>query len=137
MTRLVLAALGGTLVSAALLSLDILFVDERALTILNTLHAVSAPLEIFAFVLLVLLAFGTLPAILIGAILKALRRASPETLVATPAMLFLLTTIDVAVGTGDVRLALECLPAMAAGGLAMFWVLARGKIPQVMEPVFK
>lgn len=97
----------------------------------------SAPLEIFAFVLFVLLAFGTSPAILTGAILKGLRRAKPETLVLTPAILFLLTTIGVAVGTGDDWLALECLPAMVAGGLVMFWVLARGKIPQVMEPVFK
>jgi hypothetical protein len=136
MNRLILAAFGGTLVASVLLALDILFVDDRAQTILQTLHGVSTPLETFAFVLAILFTFGTLPTIAIGAILKSLRRASPQTLVLTPAILFLLTLTDVAAGTSDALLALEALPALAAGGVTMFWILAQGRIPQSIEPAF-
>ena len=45
--------------------------------------------------------------------------------------------IDVTARTADLSLALECLPALAAGGLAMFWILERGKIPRNMEQAFK
>jgi hypothetical protein len=110
-----------------LLSLDVLFVDERVMTILQELHNVTTPLEVFAFVAAILLAFGALPTILIGLILRSLHRASPTTMVLTPAILFSLILAEVALGMRDASLALESLPALVAGGLVMFCVLAWGK----------
>jgi hypothetical protein len=137
MKCLILAASCSTLVAALLMSLDVLFVDDHARTILQALHDVSTPAETFAFMLAFLYVFGALPAILIGAILRSLGRASPATLVLSPAVLFLATLIEVAVRMGDASLALECLPAMAAGGLTMFWILSRGQIAPPAEPAFE
>jgi hypothetical protein len=133
MKRLILATLCGTLLSALLLSLDLIFVDERAMTTLQALHNVTAPLAVFAFVSAILFVIGALPTILIGAILRYLHRASPATIVLTPAILFSLTLAEVALRMRDASLVLECLPALVAGGLAMFWVLASGKNAQATQ----
>ena len=137
MKRLILAASCGTLVAALLMSLDVWFVDDRARTILQALHDVSTPVETFAFMLVFLFVFGALPAILIGAILRSLGRAAPATLVLSPAILFLATLIEVAVRMDEASLALECLPAMAAGGLTMFWILSRWGIASPDAPAFE
>jgi hypothetical protein len=132
MKRLILATLCGTLLSAVLLSLDLMFVDERMLVILQALHNVTAPPEIFAFVFALLFVFGALPTIVIGAVLRHLRRASPTTLVLTPAILFSLILAEVSFRMQDASLALESLPALVAGGLAMLSVLA-WKSPSPMK----
>lgn len=137
MKRLILATSCGTLVAAVLLTFALLAADERALTILQAVYDVTTALQTFGFVLAFLFVFGALPAILIGVALRFFRRASPVTQVATPAILFLLTLAEIAREMGDASLALECLPAMAAGGLTMFWILASERIPQPLEAMFE
>jgi hypothetical protein len=137
MKRLVSAALCGTLVSAVLLSASLLFADQRALDIVQALHGVTNAVETFGFVLAFLLVFGALPAVVIGVVLKLFRRASPGTMVLTPAILFAMILIEIAREMDDAMLVAECLPAMAAGGAMMFWVLVSWKIPQPVEAVFE
>ena len=137
MKRLILAASCGTLVAAVLMSLDLFFVDDRARTVLEALHGIATPLQTFVFMLAFLFVFGALPAIAIGAVLRRAGRASPATMVLMPAILYGLTLAEVAREMHDASLALECLPAMAAGGLTMFWILARGKFPRPVEPAFE
>jgi hypothetical protein len=137
MRRLILAALCGTLVSAVLLTASLLAADERALTIVRTLYGVPDALQTFVFVLGYLLVFGALPAIALGGVLMFFRRASPITLVLTPAILFTLTLGEVAREMREVSLVTECLPAMIVGGAAMFLILSRGRIQQPVEAVFE
>ena len=134
MKRLILAASCGTVVAAVLLSFDAFFVDDRPLAILDAVHGIAAPFAAMGFIVAFLFAFGALPAVLIGLVLRAAGRASPATLVGAPAILFLLILGEVAYAMRDASLALECLPALAAGGLAMFWVLARETMP---KPAFE
>jgi hypothetical protein len=134
MRRLILAASCGTLIAAMLMSFDVFFVDQRPLAILDAVHGISTTPAAIAFMTGFLFVFGALPAIAIGWVLRRVGRAAPSTLVLAPAGLFLLTLAEVAYAMRDASLALECLPAMAAGGLVMFWILARETMP---EPVFK
>jgi hypothetical protein len=137
MKRLILATSCGTLVSAVLLTASLLLAGEKALAIVQTLYGVANAIETFAFVLGFLAVFGTLPAIFIGFALRLFRRASPLTLVLTPTILFLLTLLEIARETDDAALVAECLPAMAAGGAVMYWILSRWKIPQPVEAAFE
>jgi hypothetical protein len=137
MKRLILATLCGTFVSAVILTLSLSLADERAITLIRTLHGVTTPLGTFGFVLGFLIVFGALPAILLGAVLRYFSRASPVTLVLTPAILFLLTLAEITREMADVSLAYETLPAMIVGGGVMFQVLVTAKIPQNVEAAFE
>ena len=95
--RLILAAaVRGMLVSAVLLTASLLLADDRSLTIVRTLYGVTNAVQTFGFVLVFLAVFGALPAIAIGFVLRLVRRASPVTLVLTPAILFALTLVEIA-----------------------------------------
>ena len=137
MKRLVIATLCGTVVSAVLLTASLVLADNRALDIIQALHGATNTVQTFGFVLGFLLLFGALPAIGIGAVLKLLRRASPFTLVLTPAILFVLTLIEIAREMREAALVAECLPAMAIGGAASFWILSRWPVPQPIEAAFE
>ncbi|GEM_PF-2671571 len=137
MKRLIFATLCGTLVSAVSLTVNLLLTDEQALAAARTLYGVTTAPQVFGFVLGLLVVFGALPVILIGFVLRLFRRASPVTLVLTPAILFLLTLVETAREMSDDSLAYECLPAMVVGGGVMFRLLVIAKIPQSVEPVFE
>jgi hypothetical protein len=137
MKRLILAAACGTLVSAVLLTASLLLAGEKALAILQTLYGATNAVQTFGFVLGFLAVFGATPAIVIGFVLKLFRRASPVTLVLTPAILFALTLVEIAREMREASLVAECLPAMAIGGAVMFWILSSPRIPQPVEAVFE
>jgi hypothetical protein len=137
MRRLILATLCGMLVSAVLLTASLLLADDKALTIVRTLYGVTNAVQTFGFVLGFLAVFGAAPAIAIGFVLRLVRRASPVTLVLTPAILFALTLVEIAREMREASLVAECLPAMAIGGAVMFWILSSRRIPQPVEAVFE
>jgi hypothetical protein len=137
MKRLIVAALCGTFVSAVLLTATLLLADERALGIIQALHGVTNAAQTFGFVLGFLVVFGALPAVPIGIVLKLVRRASPVTLVLTPAILFALTLIEIAREMGEAQLVAEGLPAIVLGGAVMFWILVSWQVPRPVEIVFE
>lgn len=137
MKRLIVATLAGTLVSAVVLFVKLALTDPEALAIAETVFGAPDAATTFGTILLALAVAGGIPTVLIGAALMLSRRASPVTLVLTPAILFLFVLIEIARETRDATLQLDCLPAMAVGGAAMFWILRRWKIPQPVEAVFE
>ncbi len=137
MKRLIVATLFGTLISAVVLFVKLALSDPTSLAIVETLFNAPDAATTFGTILLALAIAGGIPTVLIGAALMLSRRASPVTLVLAPAILFLLVLIEVARETRDATLGLDCLPAMAVGGAAMFWILWLWKIPQSVEAVFE
>jgi hypothetical protein len=70
-------------------------------------------------------------------VLIGLKRGTPQRLVLTPAILFVLVSAELARETHTATLSLLALPAIVTGGAAMFWILSRWKIPQSVEAVFE
>lgn len=137
MKRLIVATLAGTLISAVVLFVKLVLSDPESLAVIESRFDAPGAATTFGTILLALAAAGGVPTVLIGAALMFFRRASPVTLVLTPAILFLLVLTEIARETRDATLQLDCLPAMAAGGAAMFWILWLWKIPQPVEAVFE
>ena len=138
MKRLIAATFLGTLVSAVVLFARLALSDLAPLAIVETMFDLPSAARTFGLILAALLVAGGIPAVVIGGVLMYLRRASPVTLVLTPTILFVLVLAEVARETHDATLALDCLPAMAGGGLAMFlWLSRRAPIPQPVEAVFE
>jgi hypothetical protein len=137
MKRLIVATLVGTLISAAALFVKLALSDPASLAVIESRFDAPDAATTFGTVLLALAVAGGIPTVLIGATLMFFRRASPVTLVLTPAILFLFVLTEVARETRDATLQLDCLPAMAAGGAAMFWILWLWKVPQPIEAVFE
>jgi hypothetical protein len=136
MKRLIVATLAGTLASAVVLFVKLALSDPASLAVVESRFG-PGPATAFGAILLALAISGGVPAVLIGVALMFFRRASPVTLVLTPAILFLFVLTEVARETHDATLQFDCLPAMAAGGAAMFWILWLWKIPQPVEAVFE
>ncbi|HEX4295164.1 MAG TPA: hypothetical protein VHZ29_13605 [Rhizomicrobium sp.] len=137
MKRLIVATLVGTLASAVVLFVKLALSDPASLAVIESRLDAPGAAATFGTILLALAAAGGIPTVLIGAALMLSRRASPVTLVLTPAILFLFVLTEVARETRDATLQFDCLPAMAVGGAAMFWILWLWKIPQPIEAVFE
>ena len=137
MKRLIVATLVGTLTSAVVLFVKLVLSDPASLAVIESRFDAPGAPATFGAILLALAVAGGIPTVLIGAGLMFFRRASPVTLVLTPAILFLLVLIEIARETRDATLGLDCLPAMTFGGAAMFLILWLWKIPQPVEAVFE
>ncbi|MBV9993353.1 MAG: hypothetical protein JOZ72_18920 [Alphaproteobacteria bacterium] len=129
--RLVAASLAGSVVGIVVLIATLAADWDRVATMVPPDQGLGVTL---ARIALTVLLGGTLPTVLIGAVLTALKRANAVTLVLTPAILFLLILARI----GDAGLAYAVLPAMIAGAAAMLWLLATAKpAPEPVHLVFE
>jgi len=135
-SRLIVASLCGTALAAVVVFGGLLLHDDGAFTTLQAIYKLTTWGEMFGAIVAILLLFGAGPTIVIGAVLMAVKRSSPILLVLTPATLFLFTLIEMVRETRDATLALRILPAMVAGGLVMFAMLAR-PVAEPPEKVFE
>jgi hypothetical protein len=124
-SRLIVATLCGTALAAVVVFDGLLLRDDGAFTILQALYRLTTWGDMFGVIVAILLLFGAIPTIVIGAVLILIRRSSPILLVATPAALFLFILIEMVREMRDATPALQVLPAMVAGGLLMFVMLSR------------
>ena len=129
--RLIAATLGGSVVGTSVL-FALLAADWNQI---DTLVPPDQNLGVtLAKIVPTVLLGGSLPTVLIGAVLMARKRADAVTLVLTPAILFLLVPARI----GDAQLALLLLPGMVTGSAAMLWLLASAKpAPEPVHLVFE